>query len=86
MSDRAIIILLFLAIVLLGIRIAYMKKKAKLIDEFIRSLITTGKDICFSAKKPDDARGYWKAGGYYVLDELEKTYNKAMKEMEKIEK
>lgn len=86
MSDRAIIILQFLAIVLLGIRIAYMKKKAKLIDEFIRSLITTGKNICFSDKSPENAREYYKAGGYHALDELEKTYNKAMKEMEKIEK
>lgn len=86
MSARAIIILQFSTIVLLGMRIVYMKKKAKLIDEFIRNLITTGKDICFSAKKPENAREYWRAGGYHALNELEKTYNKAMKELEKIEK
>lgn len=85
MSDRAIIILQFLAIVLLGIRIIYMKKKAKMIDEFIRSLITTGKDICFSAKKPENAREYWRAGGYHALNELEKSYNKAMEKLDEIE-
>lgn len=84
MSDKTTIILQFSVIVLLVIRIIRMKKKAKLIDEFIRGLITAGKNICFSDKNPENAREYYKAGGYHALDELEKTYDEAMKELEKI--